>query len=111
MESRLCIDRYAIIKNTLYLGRNTQGRGFVMKPNIEMGISAVRSGLRAASLGKKAWAVRKRLPNAQRRAVQRAAKRAVRANKAALRKKQRRRAVQGIKGIGRVALMIRKKYF
>lgn len=78
-----------------------------MRPKIEMGIRVVRSTLRAASLGKKLWAIRKHLPHAKGRAVPKA----VRMKERAFRKRQGRRAVQGIRGMACIALMIRKKYF
>ena len=78
-----------------------------------MGISAVQNGLRAVSLGRKALAFRKFLPGGRRKAAGRAMqeKQAVQANTKTLRKKDRRKALQRIKGIGRVALVVRRKYF
>ena len=56
-----------------------------MEPKIKMGISAVQNGLRAVSLGRKALAFRKFLPGGRRkaagRAMQKAEKKAVQANK------------------------------
>jgi hypothetical protein len=43
--------------------------------------------------------------------MQKAEKQAVQANTKTLRKKDRRKALQRIKGIGRVALVVRRKYF
>ena len=86
-----------------------------MEPKIEMGISAVQNGLRAVSLGKKALAFRKFLPGGRKKAaakaMQKAEKQAVQVNTKALRKKDRRKALRRIKGIGRVALVVRRKYF
>lgn len=86
-----------------------------MEPKIKMGISAVQNGLRAVSLGRKALAFRKFLPGGRRkaagRAMQKAEKQVVQANTKTLRKKDRRKALQRIKGIGRVALVVRRKYF
>ena len=86
-----------------------------MEPKIEMGISAVQNGLRAVSLGKKALALRKFLPGGRKKAaakaMQKAEKQAVQANTKALCKKDRRKALRRIRGIGRVALVVRRKYF
>lgn len=82
-----------------------------MEPKIEMGISAVRNGLRAVSLGKKALAFWKGLPSGRKKTAQKAEKQAVQANTNPLRQKHRRKALRHIKGIGRVALVVRKKYF
>ena len=76
-----------------------------------MGISAVQNGLRAVSLGRKALAFRKFLPGGRRKAAGRAMQKAEQANTKTLRKKDRRKALQRIKGIGRVALVVRRKYF
>ena len=80
-----------------------------------MGISAVQNGLRAVSLGRQALAFRKFLPGgrkkAAKKAMQKAEKQAVQTNIKTLRKKHRRKALRRIKGIGRVALVVRKKYF
>ena len=67
-----------------------------------MGISAVQNGLRAVSLGRKALAFRKFLPGGRRKAAGRAMQKA---------EKQAVQALQRIKGIGRVALVVRRKYF
>lgn len=76
-----------------------------------MGIGAVQNGLRVVSLGKKALAVRRRWQGGKRKDAQKAMQKAERQAVQASAKKRRQRAMRRIKGIGRVAWVLWKKYF
>ena len=86
-----------------------------MEPKIKMGIGAVQNGLRAVTLGRKLLAVKRTLFGAGNRTakntVKKAEEQALRKEKRKMRREQGRRAIRRIKGIGRLAWVIRKRYF
>lgn len=78
-------------------------------------LHAVKQGRKAFSVAKHLWRLKSRLPQQKQKraaqAVQKAQKKAIRAAEKPHRRKIRQRRIREIKGIGRVALMIRNRYF
>lgn len=85
--------------------------GFFVDLKAKAGLAAAQKGLQVMTLGRTILNLKKNLPKGKKKAAKQAAKAALRAERKQFRKGRNRRAVKKGKGIGRVALAIRNRYF
>lgn len=78
-------------------------------------LRAVKQGRKVLSAAKHLWRLKSRLPHQRQKraaqAAQKAQKKAIQAAEKPHRRKSRERRIREIKGIGRVALILRDRYF
>lgn len=90
-----------------------------MDPKIKTGISAAKKGMHAVGMGRKAWALKNKLPGEKKKAAAKALQKAVKkADKQAMKMERKqssrvrnRKALRRTKGIGRTALAIWNRFF
>ncbi len=90
-----------------------------MNRKMQNGMDVARIGMQAVGLGRKAWEMKQKLPGEKKKAEQKALgkawkaeeKRRLRLEKKLRRRKRTRLSMRKVKGLGRVALALRRKYF
>ncbi len=90
-----------------------------MDPKIKTGISAAKKGMQAVGMGRRAWALKNKLPGEKKKAAAKALQKAVKkADKQAMKRERKqssrvrnRKVLRRTKGIGRTALAIWNRFF
>jgi len=90
-----------------------------IKTGISTGIAAAKTGMQAVGMGRKAWALKNKLPGEKKKAAAKALQKAMKkADKQAMKRERKqysrvrnRKALRRTKGLGRTALAIWNRFF